>query len=88
MIQRCEGCGASAPVLKSVRWRHGATARKFHLCGECYSGLAPSLWIVKGRLPVWGQCRECSRWFSVNELDDLVGGGRWDSFVGTCAECR
>ncbi len=84
---RCEGCGVEALAFKTVRWRKGVARRKFALCDGCYYGLAASVWIVRGPRPVWGQCRGCGEWFSVRELEDRVGGGRWDSPSGICPSC-
>ena len=85
---RCEGCGAEAPALKTLRWKHSSSQRGFSLCDPCYSGVAGEVWIVRGPVPCWGQCRSCSEWFSVNELEDRVGGGRWDSPTGVCPGCN
>ncbi len=82
---RCEGCGAEAPALKTVRWRTGE--RRFALCDTCWEPVSGSVWIVAGPFPVFGKCRLCGEWFSVNDLSGLAGGGRWDSPTGICSGC-
>lgn len=82
----CEGCGYSAPVLKTCRWRTGE--RYFSLCDSCYELVEESVFIVAGPLPAHGKCRGCSGWFSTRELEDLIPGGKWDAPTGLCLGCR
>jgi hypothetical protein len=83
----CEGCGASAPVLKTVRWRTGGE-RRFVLCGTCHPDVAGGVWIVPGPVPCFGFCPGCSNWFPVGELSELRSGGwKWDAPSGLCRAC-
>ena len=84
----CEGCGASAPALKSVRWRNGESRRKLSLCDGCWLPISGSVWVVRGPVPCFGKCRLCGEWVSVNVLRDVAGGGRWDSPTGICPGCN
>ena len=81
----CEGCGTSAPALKTVRWRTGE--RRFCLCDDCWEPVWESVWIVVGPTPVFGKCRGCSHWFSLRDLSGRRPGGRWDSLEGLCLAC-
>ena len=81
----CGGCGASAPALKTVRWRKGE--RLFPLCDRCYAPLAGHLWIVVGPVPAHGTCRSCGHWYGVGELVDPKPGGRRDAPSGLCSGC-
>ncbi len=82
----CEGCGASAPSLKTVRWRKGE--RRFALCDPCWIPLAGSLWVVGGPVPVHGKCRGCAHWFSLRDLSEIRPGGKWDAPSGLCLGCQ
>ena len=83
----CEACGVSAPALKTCRWRTGGE-RRFVLCDSCWEPISGSVWIVRGRVPVWGFCSGCSEWFSVRELAELrPSGWKWDSPTGLCRSC-
>ncbi len=81
----CEGCGASAPALKTVRWRKGE--RLFPLCDRCWEPLMPYLWVVVGPVPAHGTCRSCGHWRSLRELSETSGGGRRDAPSGICLGC-
>jgi hypothetical protein len=83
---RCEGCGAEAPVLKTVKWRGGE--RHFALCDPCWEPIASGLWVVPGRVPAHGYCPSCSGWFPVGELSELRPAGyKWDAPSGLCQNC-
>jgi len=77
---RCEGCGAEALAMKTVRWKTGE--RRFVLCEPCYAPICGSLWIVPGQQTVHGVCRVCSGWFSVRQLADVTLGGQGGSPSG------
>lgn len=83
---RCDRCGAEAPVLKTCRWRNG-NGVPFALCDPCWLPISGAVWVVRGPVTCFGQCRRCSEWFSVRELEDRTGGGRWDSLSGVCENC-
>jgi hypothetical protein len=83
---RCDRCGYEAPVLKTCRWRTGGE-QLFALCPGCHAPIAGAVWIVPGPVACFGQCRSCSGWFSVLELTDRSGGGKWDSNTGLCLRC-
>ncbi len=82
---RCEGCGAYAPAMKTVRWRSGE--RRFVLCDPCYSPIRGETLIVPGVATVHGVCRGCSGWFSLRDLADVTPGGRRGAPSGLCASC-
>ncbi len=83
---KCEGCGAEAPALKTVRWKTGE--RRFALCDPCWEPVSGSVWVVPGPVPCFGLCRGCSRWFRVSELAELVpAGGKWSAPGGLCGGC-
>jgi hypothetical protein len=87
---RCEGCGFSAPALKTVRWR--GAERRFVLCDPCYAPLAASLWIVAGGFTVTSKCDRCGRFCHPLELDPDTsrpgGHGKRDLVsTGVCRSC-
>ncbi len=82
---KCVFCGYEAPALKTIHFRGGV--HRHTCCNRCWKELEGVALITKGRLPVWGQCRVCGEWRSMNDLRETVGGGRWDSFIGTCVNC-
>lgn len=84
----CRFCGATAPVLKTVRWRSGAGRPAFALCDPCYGPLASILWIIPGPVPAFGTCRSCGTWVSVNPLRKRAGGGRQGAPTGLCGGCE
>lgn len=79
----CAGCGTVAAALKTVRCRDDAS-RVGVLCDPCYGPLAHRLWIVPGWLNVWGRCRSCGSWESVNALRDVRPG---EPVSGVCRSC-
>ena len=81
----CKGCGYSALVLKTCRWRTGD--RRFTLCDPCHAPLAASVWVVAGPVAAHGRCRVCGGWSSVRELVEQKQGGKWDAPSGVCQEC-
>ena len=82
-----EGCGLTAPALKTVRWRRGAERRKFVLCDECYAPLSASLWIVRGHHDVFGKCEGCGSWFSLRDFALIRPGRKKSDFGGVCRNC-
>ena len=83
---RCDRCGATAPVLKTVRWRDH-NGGPFILCDSCWLPISAAVWIVPGQVAAFGRCRHCSGWFGVRELTGLKPGGRRDAWIGTCRRC-
>ena len=81
----CEGCGAEALVMKTVRWRTGE--RHFTLCDPCYGPLVNSVWIVAGHEIAFARCDGCGHWLHPKEMVDLRKGGRWDGYGGCCSSC-
>jgi hypothetical protein len=78
----CDKCGASAPAMKNCRRRDGEG--KGVLCDGCYEPLRDRLWIVPGSLNVFGRCRACNRWESINDLGDVKPGY---PVTGVCPAC-
>jgi hypothetical protein len=83
---RCCKCGHEEVALKTCRRRDGDGSGV--LCDECWVPLRELVWVIPGPVAVFGKCRSCSEWFSLRELSDRSGGGKWDSTTGTCPECR
>lgn len=81
----CEACGASAPSLKTVRWRTGE--RRFVLCDGCHVPLAGSLWVVPGEHTVNAKCQVCGSYSSLGEMATLSPGAGKRDFGGVCAGC-
>ncbi|CAA9278063.1 MAG: hypothetical protein AVDCRST_MAG93-3003 [uncultured Chloroflexia bacterium] len=81
----CEGCGAEAVILKTVRWRTGD--RRFTLCDPCHSPLVESLWIVRGREIAAARCDSCGHWLHPGDMTELRKGAKWDGFGGVCLDC-
>ncbi len=84
---RCSQCGVMEVVMKTCRRRAGGE-HLFALCDGCHAEVAPLVWIVAGPDACFGTCRSCSEWFSVRELEDLSGGGKYDAPIGLCAACK
>ncbi len=82
---KCEGCGAEALVLKTVRWRTGE--RTFVLCDPCFGPLAASLWIIPGQEIAAARCDSCGYWQHPREMVELRRGAKWDGYGGVCQEC-
>jgi hypothetical protein len=78
----CDKCGASAPALKTCRRRDGEG--KGVLCTSCWLVLRERVWVVPGRVNVWGRCRVCARWESINDLSDTKPGY---PIQGVCVDC-
>ena len=83
---RCDGCGITAPALKTVRCR-ADRERRGVLCTACWEPLRESVWVVPGPVPCFGTCRACGEWASVNDLADATPGGRRSAPSGTCVDC-
>lgn len=86
MTMSCSGCGASAPALKTVRWRKGK--RLFPLCDGCYDPIAAHVWIVVGPYAAFGTCKRCGEWCSLRELEDAKPGGHRGAPAGLCQGCQ
>ncbi len=83
----CSGCGVALPAMKTVYWRDDEEAEEFALCDACYEEVAGLVWVVPGPVYCFGQCRSCGSWFSVRELSEVSGGGKWSAPSGLCATC-
>ena len=79
----CTGCGVEATALKTVVCR-ADRERRGVLCDSCWLPLRERLWIVPGSLNVWGRCRDCGTWASVNDLRDVKPG---NPVSGVCVGC-
>ena len=75
---RCSTCGVVKTVMKTCRWRTGGE-QTFALCDECHAPVVSRVWIVAGLVPCFWTCGSCSEWFSVRELEDVTGGGKYDA---------
>ncbi len=82
---RCSKCGFEEAAIKTVRPRSGGAS--FFVCDRCHPALEPTVWIVAGAFPVFGQCRACGEWKSLRDLSDRRLGGRWNSPTGLCPDC-
>ncbi len=82
----CDGCGASAPALKTVICRDDADRRGV-LCDPCHAPLAHRLWVVPGPVACFGRCLVCGEWESARDLADRKLGGGHGAWLGTCRSC-
>ena len=74
--------------MKTVYWpKDGDEAEEWPLCDGCYGEVADEVMIVAGPAYCFGTCRLCGEWFSVRELSETAGGGRYSSPIGTCPAC-
>jgi hypothetical protein len=80
---RCGCCDVEATALKTVLCR-ADRERQGVLCDSCWLPLRELVWIVPGRLNVWGRCRRCGGWESVNLLRDAKPGY---PVSGICVGC-
>lgn len=83
----CSECGAEAPALKTVYWREDPDEEEYALCDPCWLPVAGEVWIVPGLAHCFGTCHGCGEWFSVRELVDLAGVGKYDAPSGICQTC-
>jgi len=79
----CDGCGATAAAMKTCRRRRDGDGIGV-LCDSCWLPLRNLVWIVPGGLNVWGRCRACGEWESINTLSDKKPG---EPVSGVCATC-
>jgi len=74
--------------MPTVYWpSEGDDAKEWPLCDGCYDEVAGEVLIVPGPYDVWGTCSRCGEWRSLNDLQDVRGGGRRDAPSGTCVAC-
>ncbi len=81
----CEGCGVSALVMKTCRWRTGD--RTFVLCDPCFGPLADSLWVVARQEIAAARCDSCGHWLPPGVMAELRRGAKWDGYGGVCFSC-
>ncbi len=87
-MMACSECGREEPALKTVYWMdEGDWADERPLCDRCHGYVADKVLIVAGPAYCWGTCRGCGEWFSVRDLSDRAGGGRYSSPSGLCVGC-
>ncbi len=84
----CSECGAEEPAMKTVYWiDEGEETEEWPLCDGCYGEVADEVMVVAGPAYCFGTCRGCGEWFSVRELSEAAGGGRYSSPSGLCRGC-
>jgi hypothetical protein len=84
----CSECGTEEPAMPTVYWpEEGDEAEEWPLCPDCHGEVAGEVLIVPGPAYCFGTCRECGGWFSVRDLSERTGGGRYSSPVGLCRGC-
>ena len=75
--------------MPMVYWpEEGYEAQEWPLCSGCYGAVAGEVLIVPGPVYCFGTCRGCGEWFSVRDLSEKTGGGRYSSPSGTCPACE
>ena len=84
---RCDECEIVLPAMKTVYRRDDEYAEEYALCERCYEEVASEVWVVPGVVPCFGRCSRCLEWFSVRELSERTGGGKWDAPSGLCPRC-
>ena len=62
-------------------------AKEWPLCDVCYGEVADEVLVVADPAYCFGTCRGCGEWFSVRELSEAAGGGRYSSPSGLCRGC-
>ncbi len=84
-MMTCSECGHEERSMKTTY--RPDDGDEHALCERCYGEVAGEVLIVPGPAYCFGTCRECGGWFSVRDLSERTGGGRYSSPVGLCRGC-